>query len=56
MDQPQAAVFDVNNPASPLSVPASEIALPVQDYYNAIVAMVGGQGKIAVAKAKSMRS
>lgn len=51
----QAAIFDTNDPGSPLSVPATNTALLLLDFHNAIVMGLGDQALDATTRAKNMR-
>lgn len=55
MAQNVAAIFDADNPASPLSATAAQTALFLMDYHNFLLSRGGDQAAAAVLKAKSMR-
>lgn len=50
-----AATFNPSDPSSPLAYDASQTALLLLDFQNLIVGMLGDDGKVALAKAKTMR-
>jgi hypothetical protein len=55
MAQNEAAIFDAQNPASPLSVGAAQTALLLMDYHSILIARGGEPADAAIVKAKSMR-
>ena len=51
----EPAIFDAQNPASPLSVASKHTALLLMDYHSIFVMRGGEEAAAAVAKAQSMR-